>query len=130
MRDKRREAFYKVVLIIILPILTLMSICRVGKTEGPSMEPTYHSGDYFLLFKFPQSFSVGDIVAIDHPTLGTLLKRVEYVEGDYLYLLGDNRDWSWDSRDFGLLPADQVRGRILFPRSRYSPTGLMPNGEL
>lgn len=70
----------------------------------------------------------GDVVLFRHPDDPdlTLIKRCRAVAGQrveldgaervvpegMLYVEGDNRGDSWDSRDWGFLPAERVLGRI------------------
>lgn len=81
------------------------------------MEPTLHDGD--VVFFDPRAYRLnhpadGDIVVAQHPTQDLdIIKRVEFVD-DGVYLRGDNRDETsaQDSRSFGLIPFDRVRGRV------------------
>ncbi|NEP45516.1 MAG: nickel-type superoxide dismutase maturation protease [Okeania sp. SIO2H7] len=57
----------------------------------------------------------GEIVVACHPTRPALrlVKRVAAVSGDRsCVLMGDNPDWSTDSRSFGAVPIDRVLGRV------------------
>jgi signal peptidase I len=79
----------------------------------------------------------GDVVLFRHPDRPreVFVKRCTAVAGDsvqvesgtsvvpegMLYVLGDNRDASWDSRNWGFLPIEQVVGRaefVLWSRGR------------
>jgi signal peptidase I len=62
------------------------------------------------------------------PTIDPLLIDAEYfgpvtVPAGHLFLLGDNRANSIDSREFGTVPADDVRGHVVL-RLWPSPGGL------
>lgn len=165
----------------IIPILLVLITCAMAfcfqfiVTSGPSMEPTYCSGDLLLkIFPYRQP-QVGDVVIARQNGL-LVVKRVaavagqeaivpdihrqddtdpnstsiHYTElsseaclrgfelwGDYLYwyrysywadgdsvtvpegyifLVGDNFDESYDSREpgFGLVPIENIEGFILF----------------
>lgn len=37
-----------------------------------------------------------------------------YIQKGYVYVMGDNRDVSFDSRNFGLIKIEQVKGKVLF----------------
>ena len=37
-----------------------------------------------------------------------------YVPSDYVFVMGDNRNQSKDSRDFGCLPVSSIIGKVLF----------------
>lgn len=42
------------------------------------------------------------------------LKHAEYVPFDMVFVLGDNPEFSTDSRDYGFLSVDDIRGRVLW----------------
>lgn len=56
----------------------------------------------------------GDIVVARHPHQPDLLviKWVVFVDSDRCYLRGLNPGQSSDSRQFGLVPIDQILGRV------------------
>jgi len=99
---------------------------------GDSMEPTLSDGDRLLvdLWSFRhRTPRAGEIVLFSGPEPGErpLLKRVAFAppesEGG-LWLLGDNRARSADSRNFGPVPVGRIRGRVVlryWPLSRAGP---------
>lgn len=72
-------------------LLAIMLLClyisafhfQLMLVQGASMEPTYHSWEFVLLDKHPQSFERGDVIAFRCAELqSVLIKRVAAVPGD------------------------------------------------
>jgi nickel-type superoxide dismutase maturation protease len=97
---------------------------------GSSMEPTLAVGDLVIVdiwsyrYREPRT---GEIVLVIGPLPddNPLVKRVAAApagdsgeHGTGLWLLGDNAENSTDSRHFGPVPVDRIRGRIVW---RYWP---------
>ena len=100
---------------------------------GPSMEPTLNANsDLVLLDRVSPRLgriATGDIVVADSPTRPgeTVCKRVSAVAGERIpgsffadvvppgcvWLLGDNRRNSTDSRIYGPVPTDVIKGRVV-----------------
>ena len=103
---------------------------------GRSMEPTLLDGDHVLVVPAwagaRQRLRVGDLVVVQDPASDRLLvKRVVALPGQTAVLdgrvleagagilvLGDNAAASTDSRDYGALSLELVRGRAWY---RYAP---------
>jgi nickel-type superoxide dismutase maturation protease len=102
---------------------------QVG-VEGDSMAPTLESGDYLVAVRV-RGVRRSSLVVVEHPDRPgyEMVKRVgalpgEHVEdrilgADEYWVIGDNEDGSTDSRTFGAVPADAIRGRVVL---RYWPT--------
>lgn len=90
------------------------------KIQDKSMEPTFKSGDYVIVNKLAYKFgkpSRGDVVVIKHPVEKDkfLLKRVSVItNSNKFYVVGDNRDFSQDSRHFGAVDKELIVGKVLF----------------
>ncbi len=93
--------------------------------EGDSMRPTLEPGDWLLAD--PEAYAttapdVGDLVLVPDPRAPSrlLVKRVAEVheDGRELFVTGDARDASTDSRAFGSITTTTVEGRPWF---RYWP---------
>lgn len=90
------------------------------KIEDRSMEPNFNSGDYVLVNKLAYVFrnpSKNDIVVLKHPEEKKkfLIKRISLVaNSDEYYVMGDNKDFSQDSRHFGPIKKDSIIGKVLF----------------
>ncbi len=59
-------------------------------------------------------FKLGDIIILSHDGLEKI-KRIAHIDGEKLYVLGDNPDASTDSRQFGLIAPDQVLAKVVWP---------------
>lgn len=88
------------------------------KIEDRSMEPEFKSGDYVLVNKLAYLLkkpSKGDVVVFKHPKEKDrfLIKRISLVtNSDKYYVIGDNKDYSQDSRHFGPIKKDLMFGKI------------------
>jgi signal peptidase I len=108
----------------ILEILSSTTGLTRVEIEGRSMEPTFKSGQkiWVRLFRFaPTSHYVvgirGRVILVEreeYPGI-FLLKRLEKVHGDLIWVEGDNKDplmadLQHDSRKFGWLSVESIRG--------------------
>lgn len=109
--------------------------------RGPSMEPTFRDGDFLIVDK-NEDIDRDDVIVFKQD--GTyLIKRVIAKEGDRIFVdgntehvnddkykdaiavgqdewfvMGDNRNNSYDSREFGCIKSDDIVGVVavrLFP---------------
>lgn len=87
--------------------------------EGRSMNPTLKDGEVVLVDR-EAKIEVGDIVVARHPVEQTsdVVKRVSQIDkhGHY-FLIGDNPDDSEDSRHYGAVTREYVKGKVV-ARSR------------
>ena len=71
------------------------------------------SGSYIIKWRYPRT---GDIVVFYTPLGEIALKRCAGVYPDGIFSLGDNASQSYDSRDYGLVPFDNIIGKVLGKR--------------
>lgn len=61
------------------------------------------------------SISIKDIVILKDPRNGNLIiKRINKIKKDLLYVLGDNRKESTDSRAFGWIKENAIIGKVIY----------------
>jgi nickel-type superoxide dismutase maturation protease len=85
------------------------------RVSGDSMRPELEHDD-ILLVQRPSKLAVGDVVIAAHPFKEsiTVLKRIVGIEEDgRVELRGDDPDESSDSRSFGIIPRDHIRGKAV-----------------
>ncbi|KAH9494953.1 IMP1 inner mitochondrial membrane peptidase-like [Bulinus truncatus] len=122
---------------------TLRFIGGLGRCEDVSMEPTIHHGDLVLISPISvnlQQLQKGDVVFCKSPKnpRAIICKRLigmdgdtvfneekgfeEYVDNGQVWLEGDNKDFSIDSRNYGALPYGLIVSKVAFrlwPPSRF-----------
>lgn len=109
-----KKKIIKKITILLLMILFCYNI-RLTCIHGCSMEPTLKEGD-FRLCNTLATPNIGDIVIIKPCILfgdKYIIKRVTDIQDDKIFVMGDNRDDSYDSRNFGWLDMDQVLGVVI-----------------
>jgi phage repressor protein C with HTH and peptisase S24 domain len=110
-------------------VFGLTGLTRV-EIEGNSMAPTYQTGEQIwvrLVKEAPTAAQLhhlrGQVILVErdeYPGI-YLLKRLEKVHGDLIWIEGDNKDATvaplqHDSRKFGWLTRETVRGVALSKR--------------
>ena len=84
------------------------------RVKGDSMYPTLEKGRLVIVRRSPK-LKINDIIVFLQNG-SEKVKRISGVEGDFLYVLGDNPRYSTDSRQYGYIHRNTVIGTIVFPR--------------
>lgn len=82
--------------------------------EGKSMNPTLKDGEVVLVDR-EAKVEVGDIVVARHPIeQGEVVKRVSRItDRGHYFLVGDNLEDSIDSRHYGAVTRDYIKGKVI-----------------
>ena len=86
------------------------------KIMGHSMSPTLSEEDSVLVSSIPFLFAkpkIGDVVVFEKYNR-MYVKRIDKIEKDKYFLAGDNKKDSFDSRRFGSVLRNQIKGKVLF----------------
>jgi hypothetical protein len=82
---------------------------------GSSMLPKLSDGRVLVASGWFGRLRPHDLVVISHEGREKI-KRIREIDDQKLYVIGDNEVASTDSRDFGYLPLEAVRAKVLWPR--------------
>jgi phage repressor protein C with HTH and peptisase S24 domain len=82
---------------------------------GSSMMPKLENGRVLIASGWYGNLRPHDLVIINHEGREKV-KRVQKINDERLYVVGDNQESSTDSRDFGWLPLDAVSAKVIWPR--------------
>ena len=77
------------------------------------MYPTFKEGQDVLSINWFLNPKVGDIIVLKKNGK-ELIKRIEKIENDKVFVVGDNTDESTDSRHFGAVNIDQIVGKVVY----------------
>ncbi len=94
------------------------------QVEGKSMEPAVRQDERVLVFTWAYAFSKpkeGDLIVCYDPKEAKrkLLKRVIRISGLQIWVEGDNKKSSTDSREFGPIAKKNILGKVLL-RYKYN----------
>ena len=104
-------------------ILTHTSLIFMFLTvSGRSMFPTLTEGDKLTSVRtYLCKLNVGDIVVAKPYDDGCenrlVIKRIAKKDGDYFYLLGDNPNESYDSRNYGWVSKKEIVAKVVTRKS-------------
>lgn len=96
--------------------INLLLICRPVCVQGYSMYPTLEPGTTLFLNTLDKTPKIGDIVVVE-PLIcfggKTVIKRVVDVRDGEIFLEGDNKEISYDSRNVGWIKTEHILGVII-----------------
>ncbi|MMZ46520.1 signal peptidase I [compost metagenome] len=114
---------------LIVGILFLVAVIfffrySISKVAGSSMEPELYDGDIMIVDRRNRKYVAGEIVVLFAPTGRINVKRISQCFKDAwdndprYWVLGDNRDHSMDSREYGAIAAINILGKVVFTWKR------------
>lgn len=82
---------------------------------GNSMLPTVKSGQDVLIWCWFYQPKAGDMVVIKKNDK-EMIKRIQNVHDREVFVQGDNKEESTDSRSFGAIDRSEIIGKVMFIR--------------
>jgi signal peptidase I len=114
-------------------LVTLMAATAfdVARVDGHSMEPTLLPGQVIfinrLAYGLQAPFFPGYLIRWSRPSSGEIIVFLDPVtgrfavkrcatlgDGEAVYALGDNDRDSFDSRNYGMIPFREIRGKVIY----------------
>lgn len=87
----------------------------VHKIQGESMLPVFKHDDFVVSFSCCNThYRINDVVIVQHPSLGKILKRILSIEQKSVRLVGDNLQQSTSTQSIGLQPLSHIQGRVIW----------------
>ncbi len=86
----------------------------IRRVVGISMQPVLSPGKLVIGSKRRQPI-IGNLVIVSYGN-DQIIKRLAKVQGDKVYIIGDNEDHSIDSRSYGWLSKDSIVATVIWPR--------------
>lgn len=111
---KKHILITRIVMFSILFVL-LLNI-RITTVDGESMQPTLYNNQILFCNTLDKTPEVGDIVVVK-PLIcfggNYVIKRVIEVKDNQIWIEGDNKEHSYDSRDVGYIQISDIFGVCL-----------------
>tara|TARA_B100000035_G_C21011008_1_gene559633 strand:+ start:767 stop:1039 length:273 start_codon:yes stop_codon:yes gene_type:complete len=88
-------------------------VINLHRVRGSSMTPNFYENDIVLSFRYFCSLKVNDVILINIPKIGTVIKRIKSINGKELSITGDNMEYSSEIYNKKYKTND-VLGKVLF----------------
>lgn len=87
---------------------------KIHKVRGQSMSPNFLENAFVFSIKYPlQTLQKNDVILVNHPTFGKIIKRISAISEQGIWLKGDN-PISTRTEEMGLIAKNQVIGKVIF----------------
>lgn len=115
-KERRRKSRHSLCIIVVVTILLcyilLQIVFGITVVEGESMQPAIADGSIVVFNRLEKTYEADDIV-IAQADGQQIIKRIQSIDEEEVFLIGDNREESLDSRSFGTVNMEAIRGRVI-----------------
>jgi len=77
------------------------------------MAPSFNENDLVFSLKYFFSLKADDVILLDIPKIGTVIKRIKFINGKDIYINGDNKEYSSEIYK-NKYKSNDVMGKVLF----------------
>tara|TARA_Y100000768_G_scaffold376246_1_gene348079 strand:- start:2324 stop:2563 length:240 start_codon:yes stop_codon:yes gene_type:complete len=77
------------------------------------MAPNFNDNDLVLATKILKEIKVNDVVVLDIPKFGVVLKRVQFLNDDEIGVIGDNKEYKSPIYEMKLYK-NNIVGKVLY----------------
>ena len=77
------------------------------------MAPNFNDKDLVLSLNCFYSVNTGDVILVDIPKIGIVIKRVQFIKNNVLKISGDNHEYTSNIYDEAY-NIDSVKGKVIF----------------
>ena len=77
------------------------------------MAPNFNDKDLVLSLNCFYSVKKGDVILVDIPKIGIVIKRVVFIENNVLKISGDNHEYTTNIYD-DAFNIESVKGKVIF----------------
>ena len=88
----------------------------VRKVQGHSMVPVLPPGTLVYAWRWYRRLKPQRVIIFSRKDRETV-KRIDYIDGGGIFVLGDHSETSTDSRHYGVIPQEAVEGIVFWPRT-------------
>lgn len=96
--------------------MRLTSPFMIRRVQGHSMLPVLPPGTLVWGYKWFIKLRQHKVVIAERDGR-EIIKRIDQIKSDGLFLVGDHPEASTDSRHYGVVPRDSVRAIVVWPRT-------------
>ena len=89
---------------------------RILRILGDSMSPEFKEKDFAVIGTmsfFSRRLRAGDTIVFTHQHYGTLIKRIQRIDNEGVYVIGAHEN-SLDSRRLGPIEPAKIQGRVIW----------------
>lgn len=115
-KQKKKEQSIKQIFKKIYISLFSFSPFEKYQITQESMIPLFYPGENVLVNKlayFFQNPKIGDVIIIKTRSRKRLIKRIEKISSEKIYVIGENKIKSIDSRRFGPILKKEIIGKVI-----------------